>query len=200
MILPLKIGITGGIGAGKSLVCKVLENMGYPVFYSDQAAKILMNTQPGLKNDLIQLLGDETYENGELNRVYIAKRVFEDKTLLDKMNALIHPEVRNAFQQFVEENRNSLFVFNEAAILFETGAYKTFDKTILVAAPEELRIDRVMNRDNVSEDQVLARMKNQWRDEQKIPLAHFVINNDEKSSVVQQIERILNQLTQSIEC
>ena len=194
MKFPLKVGITGGIGSGKSLVCKILETMGYPVFYSDSEAKSIMHHDKSLKAELIHLLGNQAYLDGELNKSYIAEVVFKTPSLLNQINALVHPRVRNTFLDFVSTNLDKPIVFNEAAILFETGAYKTFDKTILVTAPSDIRIQRVMNRDGVSKDHVLQRMKNQWDDNEKMALADFVILNDETIPLIPQIEEILSKL------
>lgn len=194
MIFPLKVGITGGIGSGKTIVCEILETMGYPVFYSDRVAKELMYSDSQLKSKLIDLIGAEAYIDGELNRPFIAQLVFSRPDLLAKINSLVHPRVREAFSQFAIANTDSKFVFNEAAILFETGAYKSFDAIILVTADEDLRIQRVMERDKITADQVKERMKNQWADKEKKKLTEFVVSNNANDLLVPQIENILAEL------
>lgn len=191
----LRIGITGGIGSGKSIICRILESLGYPVFHSDEVAKDLLSSDVELKKAIISTFGDEAYEDGELNRKYLAQKVFTDPSLRDQINNLVHPKVRSAFIQFSEQT-NSELVFNEAAILFETGSYTDFDKTILVIAPEELRIKRVMDRDNANREDVLKRMESQWSDEKKKELTDYIIVNDEQTPVLEQIESILAELTQ----
>jgi len=196
MIFPLKVGITGGIGSGKTIVCKILEAMGYPVFYSDQVAKELMYTDKQLRIELVELIGEDTYIEGELNRQLIAQKVFTTPELLSKINALVHPKVRVAYTKFVRDHSDSTFVFNEAAILFETGAYKSFDAVILVTANEDIRIQRVMERDQITVEQVRVRMKNQWSDEAKRKMTEFVISNNDTNLLVPQVESILADLAQ----
>jgi len=192
---PIKIGVTGGIGSGKTFICKQLELLDYPVFYSDQEAKRLMNENREVVTGIIELLGSLAYENGELNRIYIAEKVFKEAHLLPQINELVHPAVRQAFDNFVQENSSSKMVFNEAAILFETGAYKNFDFNILITAPKALRIKRVAKRDAISKSEIQARMKNQWSDKQKIALADFVLVNDGSKidmSLKEILEKIIN--------
>lgn len=196
MIFPLKVGITGGIGSGKTIVCKILETMGYPVFYSDRVAKELMYSDSQLKSELIELIGAEAYIDGELNRPFIAQMVFSRPDLLAKINSLVHPRVREAFSQFTLANADSKFVFNEAAILFETGAYKSFDAIILVTASEDLRIQRVMDRDQITAEQVKERMKNQWTDQEKEKLTEFIVSNNTNDLIAPQLEKILADMVQ----
>lgn len=189
----MTIGLTGGIGSGKSTVAKVLESMGYPVFYSDTAAKDLMNSDRRLQLDIIDYFGESAYLSGVLNRAFLAEKIFSNPKDKEVLNQLIHPRVRQWFIEFAEGS-NSRLVFNEAAILFETGAYLNFDKTLLVTAPVETRIDRVMKRDNCSCEDVQNRMNNQWSDDGKIPLADFVIKNGDEDAVLEQIERTVEAL------
>lgn len=192
----LKVGITGGIGAGKSIVSKVLDVLGYPVFNSDQIAKEILVNNAKAVSEMKAAFGALVYlDNGELNREYLSDKIFNDDDARTTINAIVHPKVREAFHDFAS-NSNSKIVFNEAAILFETGSYKNFDKTILVTAPEKLRIERVMKRDGVSESAVRDRLSAQWKDDKKIALADYVIVNDENSLVTTQIEKILSDLTQ----
>ncbi|UKN02977.1 dephospho-CoA kinase [Paracrocinitomix mangrovi] len=189
----LSIGITGGIGSGKSYVCRIIEAMGYPVFYSDQEAKNITNSHPKAIEQITILFGKEAYIDQALNSPFIAEQVFNDPNLRLKLNEIVHPLVRDKYFEWAESSGAKL-VFNEAAILFETGAYKQYDKMCLIVAPKQMRIDRVKKRSGLSEEQILERMSSQWTDEQKIPLADFVINNDEKSPLLPQINKMIQQL------
>lgn len=188
-----RIGLTGGIGSGKSFIANILEHMGFPVYYSDSRSKELTKSNPTIRTGLISLFGEDVYLDGEFNTQFVATKIFQNEEYRQKVNQLIHPIVRKDFEDWIKY-QNSDLVFNEAAILFETGAYKNFDATILVCAPMELKIKRVMNRENCSEEEVLARMSKQWSDEEKRKLADFVIENDEVSPILKQIENILIQL------
>ena len=188
-----KIGITGGIGAGKSMVGHVLEAMHFPVYYSDQESKKLVDSHPQIREDLQKLLGNEIYLDNTLNRVFLAEKIFKDAEIREKVNAIIHPHVRLGFEKWATAQQSKL-VFNEAAILFETGAYKIMDATILVTAPLEVKIQRVQSRDRITTEQVLDRMSNQWTDEQKIPLTDFILVNDEVQPLVSQIEAVIEKL------
>lgn len=188
-----KIGITGGIGSGKSVVGQILEAMHFPVYYSDQQSKILVDTDLIIREELIKLLGTKVYLDGKLNRPFLTQQLFSNDDLRLKINQIIHPKVREAFTNWVNKQSSNL-VFNEAAILFETGAYQLMDYNILVTAPLELKIDRVMKRDNVQKNEVVERISKQWSDEEKIPLADFVIVNDEAKPLLKQVEAVLNAL------
>jgi dephospho-CoA kinase len=189
----ISVGITGGIGSGKSYICQTLEAMGYPVFYSDEQAKDIISNNPEAIAAITEIFGDEAYLNGKLNKIYLAEKIFGDPSLREKMNAVVHPLVRQHFLVWASKTHSPI-VFNEAAILFETGAYKNFDFVILVFSPEDLRLKRVMRRDGVSKEEVKARINAQWPDDKKIPLASFTINNDEKEPLLPQIVEIINQL------
>jgi dephospho-CoA kinase len=190
----LTIGVTGGIGSGKSTVCKIIESLGYPVFYSDLESKKLMLKDSAVIQEVRSLFGDDAYLDGELNRSFLASKVFRDKTLLAKLNDIIHPAVREAFAQFSQKYSEKKLVFNEAAILFETGAFRNFDFNILVVAPRDLRISRIMKRDNATEEQIISRMNNQWDDEKKIPLTDYVIQNADGDNLEAQIKMIITNL------
>jgi len=190
----MTVGITGGIGSGKSVVSKIIETMGYSVFNSDSESKRLVNNDAVIVNGLTSLFGPDIYINQKLNKELLGRIIFSDDDSRLKVNELIHPRVRKAFDDFAL-NQVSGLAFNEAAILFETDAYKRFDKMILVTSPKELRIQRIMNRDQCSRDEVEARMSKQWSDEQKMPLADFIIVNDESTPLIEQVEAIINQLT-----
>lgn len=188
-----KIGITGGIGSGKSIIGKILSIKGFPVFYSDKEAKRLMTENLKVMAKIKQVFGEEAYIDSNLNRSFLADKIFNQPKLKNKINSIVHPEVRHAFESFYQNHKNT-FVFNEAAILFETGSYKNFDANILVVADERIRIKRVMERDNVSLKSVQERMKNQWPDNKKIALADFTIENNDYNLLVPQVERIIKEL------
>jgi dephospho-CoA kinase len=188
-----KIGITGGIGSGKSVVGQILEAMHFPVYYSDQQSKILVDTDLIIREELIKLLGTEVYLDGKLNRPFLTQQLFSNDDLRLKINQIIHPKVREAFTNWVNKQSSNL-VFNEAAILFETGAYQLMDYNILVTAPLELKISRVLKRDNITINEIQERISKQWSDEEKIPLADFVILNDEVKPLLKQVEAVLNAL------
>jgi dephospho-CoA kinase len=185
-----RIGITGGIGAGKSLVAEIIKAMDYPVYNSDERAKELTDSNPKIKEGLIHLFGEEIYQNDKLNKFALAQAIFSDESLREKVNALIHPIVREDLNLWSLAQNNSL-VFNESAILFETGSFKNFDAIILVYAPEELRIKRIMKRDNCSENEVLKRMNSQFSDEEKYQLTEFRVLNDEQTPLLKQVEQII---------
>ena len=188
----LRIGLTGGIGSGKSLVASVLEQMGYPVFYSDREAKALYDTHQVLKSELIALIGTELYDATGFKKALLIEAIFENPALKEKIERLVHPKVRAAFEEWAARQSTEL-VFNEAAILFETGAYLQFDATILVTAPVELRLQRVVARDGLSIQEIEKRIQTQWPDEQKKLYADFIIENDGRA-MLKQIEAILNSL------
>lgn len=183
-----RIGITGGIGSGKTTVCKVFELLGIPVFYADSIAKSIMHTDAELKDQIIRVFGKDSYsENGDLNRAYISSIVFKDEAELQKLNSLVHPAVFRAFDLWVSEQVNVPYVMKEAALLFESDSYKMCDQTILVLAPEEIRIARVTERDKISEDEVKLRMKKQWPDAEKQKLANYILRNDESHLLIPEI-------------
>lgn len=183
----LQVGITGGIGSGKTLVCKVFEKLGIPVYYADSEAKWLMDHRESLKIKIQDLLGAGSYRDGRLDREFVAGRVFRDQALLNRLNAIVHPEVRDHYVRWMEKQSGVPYVIEEAAILFESGAYRFLDMTVLVYAPEDLRISRVMERDNVHEDEVRLRMSRQMTEEKKKEMADAIIVNDEKEMLLPQI-------------
>ena len=191
-----RIGITGGIGAGKSLVAEIIKAMGFPVYNSDERAKELTESNPKIKEGLIHLFGEEIYQNDTLNKFALAQAIFSDDSQREKVNALIHPIVREDYNLWALAQNNSL-VFNESAILFETGSFKNFDAIILVYAPKELRIKRIMKRDNCSENEVLKRMNSQFSDEEKYQLTEFRVLNDEQTPLLVQVEQIILNLSLS---
>ena len=189
-----KIGLTGGIGSGKTYVAQILEKMGYPVYYSDTRAKELCNEDPLIIRQLKELLGDDAYKNEKLNKSFISNQIFSSPDLRETINSIIHPVVRNDFEQWLENLSSDSLVFNEAAILFETKSYKRFDETILVYAPLEIKIQRLISRDRVSQEEITAKMNVQWSDTKKMTLTRFHILNDEKTPLLEQIETILEKL------
>ena len=197
----LKIGITGGIGSGKTTVCKVFEVLGIPVFYADVVAKQIMVTDDILMEGIKETFGMESYlPAGVLNNKHLAGIVFSDAIALEKLNALVHPAVFRAFDRWVAAVPASCpYTLKEAALLFESGSYKMCDYNILVTATQSSKISRVMQRDGVTAAQVQARMDKQFSDEQKMELADFQIRNDESSSLILQVldlhEQFINSLT-----
>ena len=170
------VGLTGGIGSGKSTVAKMLEELGVPVYNSDIEAKNLMVTSKVLKRKIVALLGEQSYSKNELNREYIASLVFNDRALLQKLNEIVHPAVRKHFIKW-SKKQDHPYVVQETALLFENGSNYLYDKTILVTAPKDIRVARIVARDGSTKQQVLQRMQNQLGDEQKLALADFVIEN-----------------------
>lgn len=191
-----RIGLTGGIGSGKSYIAEILEKMGYPVYYSDERAKVLTDTHPEIRTGLISRFGDQIYSEGILNKKELAARIFNSDPDRIFVNQLIHPVVRADFDRWCAE-QNTALVFNEAAILFETGAYKQFDATILVVAPHELRMQRIVERDRCTVEQAETRMKSQWSDERKIALATVRISNDGHEAILPQLELAIDKILSS---
>ncbi len=187
------VGITGGIGAGKSIVCRIINTMGYPVFYSDIEAKKILNSDSQVISALKTIFGKEAYSsNAELNRNYISEKIFSNQSLLNSINDIVHPAVRKAFHDWADEQEKEI-VFNEAAILFETNAYKKYHINILVTAPEKLRLKRVMQRDSTTEEAIKARMLKQWSDEKKKKIANLIIKNDDQILLIPQVINLLKE-------
>ena len=184
------VGVTGGIGSGKSIICSVIEKIGFPVFYSDKEAKEILVSDQEVINRLSSLIGESLYKDGVFHKEILANKIFKEPSIKEKVNSIIHPKVRERFSNWTD-TQNSSLVFNEAAILFETGMYRIYDATVLVTAPESTRINRAMKRDRTSKEAVEDRIKNQWSDEQKKKLADYIIINDDKTPVIPQLEKIL---------
>ena len=191
-----KIGLTGGIGSGKTFIANILEKMGYPVFYSDKRAKELSNQHPEIQEKLKGIFGNEIYVNGTLNVTFLSNKIFTSPDLRETVNSIIHPVVRNDFNKWTEGYSNHSMVFNEAAILFETKAFKNFDANILVYAPQDIKIQRLLQRDEVSKETILTKMNTQWGDSKKMSLTRHHILNDGKTPILNQIEEILIRLNQ----
>lgn len=189
----LKVGITGGIGTGKSTVAKILIALGYPVYFSDDRAKWLMENNQQLVTELAHLLGELTYVSGRLNRAYVAEKLFSTPALKEKINVLVHPVVRADFKLWVENQTQSI-VFQESALLVETEAVQFFDALIVVIAPLEDRIKRIQKRDGLNTSEIERRFANQFSDEEKIKVADFVLINDERSPLLNQVLTVLEQL------
>ncbi len=185
-----KIGLTGGIGSGKSTVAEIFSRLGIPVFISDSIAKELQETDEQLKKQITDLFGEDLYSGDKLNRSKLAELVFADKKKLEQLNAVVHPAVAKAFEKFCEANRDAKYVLKESAILFEIGDDKNLDGMIVVAAPDELRIQRVMQRDGVEKANVVQRMNNQMKQEEKVKKADFCIVNDATQLLIPQVLRI----------
>ena len=187
------VGLTGGIGSGKTTVADMFATLGIPVYNSDIEAKKLTNSSEAIRQELIFLLGEETYKDGILDRKFLAGKIFNDKELLQKVNAIIHPKVAEHFKKWVAK-QDSAYVLKEAAILYESGGDAQCDLVIVVTASKKERIRRVMERDHVSQKEVEARMRNQWSDAKKIKLADFVIYNDILQETKKQVESIHSHL------
>ena len=182
------VGLTGGIGSGKTTVAKLFVALGVPVYNSDQKAKALMQESPELIQDIKNLLGEKSYEDGVLNRSFIAQKVFSDKALLAALNAIVHPAVRKDFLHWASL-QDYHYVIQETALLFENDAEEQYDKVILVTAPEEIRIARVLQRDSSTKKAVKARINNQLKDAVKIPRADIVIENMELKQTKEKVEK-----------
>ena len=189
------IGLTGGIGSGKSTVSKILLNHNIPVYDSDSKAKKLMNSSNELKEMIIEYFGKNSYQDNQLNKSYISNIIFNNQIKIDKINSLVHPFVFRDFNKW-KKNITSKYIIFESALIFETGSYKNNDFNILVVSDLKERIKRVVKRDRVKEKDVLVRIKNQWNDEKKIPLADYIFKNnslmDNTDKVVQMIKIINN--------
>lgn len=189
--MTLRVGITGGIGSGKTTVCKIFSALDIPIYYADDRAKTLMVNDEDLKAKLIDVFGKETYHtSGELNRAHLAGIVFKDEAALKKLNALVHPAVKKDGLEWEKTHTEVPYTLREAALIYESGIDKTLDNVIVVTAPEELRIQRVMRRDGVDEAAVRNRIDKQWPEEDKVKRADFVIHNDGEHSLIKQILEI----------
>ena len=187
------VGLTGGIGSGKSTIAKAFAALGIAVFNSDEQAKALIATDAQVKKRIIAAFGEEAYHNGEYNRAYIAQIVFNNSEKLAILNGIVHPALAEYFKQWAKA-QTSPYMLKEAAILFESGSYKDCDYIITVTAPEEVRIARVMARDHCTETQVRARMAQQWSDAQRIALSNAVIENIDLEKAKKEVRRINNEL------
>lgn len=184
------IGLTGGIGSGKTTIANYFASLGVPVYIADDGAKRVM--QSALIIDQVKnTFGRDIFDGEVLNRAKLAQIVFNDKEQLAKLNAIVHPAVKQDFELWIQEYKSFDYVIYEAAILFESGRYKECDVIITVTAPEEVRIERVIQRDKTTREQVLSRMKMQWNDEKRISKSNFVINNDNLKIAKEEVVKIL---------
>jgi dephospho-CoA kinase len=188
------IALTGGIGSGKTTIAKLFETMGCLIYYSDEKAKELYYDTE-IKKRVIQLLGSDAYSaNGSLNSTFIAGIIFKDKTKLESLNAIIHPALEKDFEIFVKQQSPDRIIIKESALIFETDSYKKIKTIILVTAPLEQKIKRVMQRNKMPRENVVKRMSAQWPDEQKIPLANYIITNDDTEAVIPQVISVLKKI------
>ena len=189
----LKVGLTGGIGAGKSTILLIFKSLGIPVYEADDRAKWLINHHPELIQLLSSEFGNDIYNNGLINTSYLSNIVFKDPEKLQLLNDIVHPKVAEDFTIWCSSQK-AKYIVKEAAILIESKAYQQLDKIILVTADKEERVKRIMDRDGVSEHEVLQRMRNQMTDEQKIPYADYIIENNSQESLIEKAQLIHNKL------
>jgi dephospho-CoA kinase len=190
----LKVGLTGGIGSGKSTVARIFETLGIPVYYADAAAKRLMNEDVDLRQAIIDHFGEQAYRGAELDRTFIAAHVFGDKEKLKILNGLTHPVTIRDSEEWMSK-QTTPYAVKEAALIFESGSEKNLDYVIGVSASEELRISRAMKRDDINLDKVKERMAGQLNEEEKMMRCDFVINNDEVHPLIPQVLKLHDQLT-----
>ncbi len=194
-VQPLQVGITGGIGSGKTTACKIFESFGIPVYNADERAKQIMVEDEDLKQEIVKNFGVNAYfPDGQLNREFLANIVFNEPGRLKILNSLVHPAVGLDGLKWHQSQTGVPYTIREAALLIESGSYKMMDYLILVTAPEQVRIERVMTRDNTTEAAVLARMEKQMPEQEKATYADFCINNDSRSSLIKQVFEIHQQL------
>lgn len=189
----LKVGITGGIGSGKSTVCQVFKTLGIPVFFADAAAKYLMDTDEKLISSIKAIFGDDIYKNDHLDRPALSSIVFKQPELLQKLNDIVHPATI-AYGNRWMASQNTPYVLKEAAIFFESGTYKDMDVMIGVYAPQELRIRRAMTRDGATREKIEARIAQQMNEDEKMAKCNYVIYNDDEHAVIPQVEQLHEQL------
>ncbi len=194
----MKIGLTGGIGSGKSLIRRIFCELGIPVYDADTAAKRLMIEDENIRKSLISAFGQEIIQqNGSLNKKLLADIIFRDKENLNTINSIVHPAVHRDFENWLQK-QDAPYVLEEAAVFFETDAYRSMDKMITVCASEDVRIERVTKRDSISREKVIERMKNQLPDDEKFKLADFVIYNDNNHILLPQVIDIHTQIINSM--
>jgi dephospho-CoA kinase len=187
----LKIGITGGIGCGKSTVCEVFKQLGASVYNADIEAKKLTNSNIEIREKLIKSFGNDIYlKSGEIDRQKLSSIIFSSKSALTQVNSIIHPVVKQHFDNWLIKNAENIYIIKEAAILFESGAYKDMDFIVTVFAPENVRIKRVMERDGISKEIVQQKIANQLSDSEKVERSNYVIYNDGKHLIIPQILKL----------
>ena len=193
----ITVGLTGGIGSGKTTVARAFEALGIPIYIADDEAKKLMNTSKVLRRKLIALFGETAYKDHKLNKPYLAKAIFNNKELLEKMNAIVHPKVGKHFIKW-KNKQKAPYVIKEAAILFENGSYKNYDYIITVTAPEKTRIERVLKRDNSNIEKIKTIIANQWKDALKVGLSDFVIENTNLETTHQEVLKTHQELLKKV--
>lgn len=189
-----KVGVTGGMGSGKTLVCRLFEILSVPVYYADLHAKRLMESDSSVREELCRLFGSSVVSKDRIDKNKIAQIIFNDSNALKSINGIIHPAVRKDFDAWVSERTGCDYIIEEAAILFESGAYKLLDFNITISASEEMRIKRVMLRDNATRESVLSRLRNQMNEEERNRLADAVIINDESELLIPQVIGLHNRI------
>jgi dephospho-CoA kinase len=189
MSAKLKLGVTGGIGSGKTTVCRIFEVLGIPVFSADDEARVIMDSDPSVIMQVNTLAGRDMYSGGALDRIAMANLIFNNRELLGKINNIIHPVVTGRFLDW-EKSKSAPYVILEAAILFESGTAKLLDKVITVIAPVEERIERVVQRNSLTREQVVERINNQSEDKYKISLSDYVISNSENDMIIPAVLKI----------
>jgi dephospho-CoA kinase len=193
------VGVTGGIGSGKTIVCHIFEQLGIPVYNADERAKTITATDPIVKEKIKIRFGTSIYSAKGLNREKLAAIVFNDPIALAGLNHIVHPAVQKDYEEWLKLQKDSPYTIKEAAIIFETGSYKEFDQIVLIIAPEDLRISRVLKRNNITADEVKRRIANQASDEYKIILSNFIVQNDEQTLLIPQVLKIHNKLLEMAE-
>lgn len=187
----ISVGITGGIGSGKSMVSHILNTMGYPIYNADLEARLIVDTKPEVIEQIKFLFGSDIYIGGKLDRARVSSFVFSDKDLLQNLNSIVHPAVAQHFSVWKQNNASAKLTFKEAAIIFESGAYKQVDGVVAVVAPRELRVARVCQRDGVTPEQVMQRMANQLSDEELVAKSNFVLVNDGIRLLLPQVTELI---------
>jgi dephospho-CoA kinase len=191
MRVPYQIGITGGIGSGKSTVARIFASLGVPTYDADSRAKSVMTTNAALVKKIKEEFGESAYDSsGKLDRKYLSAQVFGFPERLEKLNSFVHPCVAENYQEWLQAQRGHPYILKEAALLFETGSSDKLDKIIVVTAPAELRLKRVKSRDNRSEKEIQDIMKRQWPEEQSLARADYVIANDEANPLLPQVLKL----------
>ncbi len=191
----IKVGITGGIGSGKTIVCEIFIRLGISLYNADNKAKWLMNNNENIKQQLTERWGNQLYKNNQLDRSFLAGIIFADKKAIEYVNAIVHPAVNNDFKKWSILHSREVYVIEESALLFESNACSDMDVMVTVYSPENIRIERVIKRDNISRAQVINRMNNQLSDQEKVKRSEFVIYNNEKQSLLEQVLNLHNELT-----
>ncbi|MBC3848019.1 dephospho-CoA kinase [Winogradskyella echinorum] len=193
------VGLTGGIGSGKTTILKCFKAFDIPVYIADDEAKALMNRSKVIKRKLIQLFGESAYKHDKLNRPYLASKIFNDKSLLSKMNAIVHPKVASHFKRWLKK-QDAPYIIKEAAIIFENNLENQYDYIITVIADKDLRIKRVMQRDNASKEKIQSIINNQLSDDEKVKRSDFVIVNNDLETAKAQAKDIHQQLLRLLNC